>query len=262
MNILISNDDGIDAQGIHTLADAIAQLEDVNIYVVAPDTQRSCCGHALTLNNSVRIKAMIPTGFNEKVKWAYSCSGVPADCIRIGLYLLREAGTPADLVCTGINHGSNWGSDIFYSGTLAAAREASVCFTQSIAFSLCNEDAVHFEHFKEVVPAVIKKAYKKLPYTTVLNVNIPDLPAEEIKGTKVCKQGPMDYGLGYKTTINADGSIDLKFDGGVENNNKADENWDSVCGNDGYVTLTPCDLFPYNESSLQSIRDLGIKFYE
>ena len=259
MNILLANDDGITAKGIHVLADALAQLDDVNLYIVAPDKQRSCCGHGLTLFDPVDLKAHDTKDFNDKVKWAYSCSGVPADCARIGIFLLKQEGVQLDLVCTGINHGSNWGSDVYYSGTLAAARESSVCFTQAIAFSVCDNHPTHFEYFKKIVPEVIKKAYKTLPYTTILNVNVPDLPEEEIKGIRVCKQGPMDYGLEYKKTLSNASGVTLEFKGEEIYINWADENWDCVVGRDGYVTLTPVDLMPYNEESMESIRKLNIE---
>ncbi len=260
MNILLANDDGIDAYGLKLLADLIAQLDDVNIYIIAPDKERSCCGHGLTLFDPVHLTAHNPMEFNSKVKWTYECTGVPADCTRIGIYMLKEAGTPADLVCTGINHGSNWGSDVYYSGTIAAAREATVCFTQAIAFSVCDNNPTHFEYFSIIVPEVIKRAYKKLPYTTILNVNVPDLPIEEVKGTRVCKQGPMDYGLEYKKTLSNACGINMEFDGEEIYKNQDDKDWDCVVGRKGYITLTPIDLMPYNEKSLQSIRDLNISF--
>lgn len=258
MNILLANDDGIDAYGLHVLADAIAQLDDVNIYIIAPDSQRSCCGHGLTLTGKINIEPVNPMDFNEKVNWAYSCSGVPADCVRIGLFMLRRDGIKVDLVCTGINHGSNWGSDIFYSGTLAAAREASVCFTQAIAFSLCDNHPTHFEHFYEIVPEVINKAFGKLPCTTVLNVNVPDIPKEEIKGTKICKQGPMDYGLGYKESLSNASGVSFEFDGEEEYRDNIDPDWDCVLGRNGYITLVPCDLMPVSLESMKAIEDLNI----
>lgn len=263
MNILLANDDGIDAYGLHVLADALAQMADVeNIYIIAPNTQRSCGGHGLTLNGKIDLEPINPMEFNEKVNWAYSCSGVPADCTRIGIFMLKQAGVSLDLVCTGINHGSNWGSDIFYSGTLAAAREASVCFTQAIAFSLCDNHPTHFEHFAKLVPEVVKKAYKKLPYTTVLNVNVPDIPAEEIKGIRICKQGPMDYGLGYKKSLSNASGVSFEFDGGEVYRDNVDPDWDCVVGREGYITLVACDLMPVSKESMQAIEDLGIKYNE
>ena len=260
MNILLVNDDGIKAKGIHVLADALAQLEDVNLYIIAPDTQRSCCGHALTLRGGqLNLLPVDTSEFNSKVKWAYSCSGVPADCTRIGIFMLKEAGTPADLVCTGVNHGSNWGSDVFYSGTLAAAREASICFTQAIAFSLCDNNPVNFDYFYKLIPEVVKKTYKKLPTTRVLNVNVPDIPESELKGMRVAQQGPMDYGLSYKKFFDNASGVALEFDGETVYKDYPNENWDCVLGRKGYVTLTPIDLMPYNEESMKSIDDLGIE---
>lgn len=258
MNILISNDDGIFAKGIHVLADALAQIEDVNIYIIAPDRQRSCCGHFLTLFDKVELEHKNVKEFNDKVRWAYSCTGGPADCIRLGIWMLQQQGIKPDLVCTGINEGSNWGSDVYYSGTLAAAREACVCFVQAIAFSVCDNKPTHFEYFYDLVPRVIDKAYGKLPYTTVLNVNVPDLPVEELKGMKVCKQGPMDYGLEYKKTLSNACGIAFEFKGEEIYKNKADAEWDCVVGREGYVTLTACDLMPYNRESMDNIEKLGI----
>jgi len=258
MNILLANDDGIFAKGLHVLADAAAQMDDVSIYIVGPDRQRSCCGHGLTLYDNVDLKLLASSEFNPKVKWAYSCSGTPADCARIGIFMLKEQGIQPDLVCTGINHGSNWGSDIYYSGTLAAAREACICYTQAIAFSICSAKPVHFENFYDMVPHVIEKAYKKLPYTTVLNVNIPDLPKEEIKGIKVCKQGPMDYGLDYKASLSNACGFEFKFNGREVYKDRSDSEWDCVVGREGYITLTACDLMPYSRESMKAVAELGI----
>jgi len=255
MNILIANDDGINAKGIHVLADALAGMDDVNIYVCAPDRQRSCCGHALTMGNTIYLKEHDAKEFNNKVLWAAECTGVPADCVRLALYYLSDKGIKIDLVCAGINMGANYGTDFYYSGTLAAAREANVCFTQSIAFSLCTHEAVHFEHFAKIVPEVIRKAYGKLPVSTVLNVNIPDLPADKIKGMKICKMGRMDYGLEYFET--EDGGYCVPYDILEESNQ--DPECDTVNGYDGYITLSAYELLIDDVKSNNLVRNLDIK---
>ncbi len=256
MNILLSNDDAIDAKGIHVLADCLLALDDVNIYVCAPDRQRSCCGHALTMHDNIYIKERDPKEFNEKTLWAAECTGSPADCVRLALYLLRKKNIKIDLVCSGINMGANYGTDTYYSGTMAAAREGAICFTQSIAFSLCRHFPTHYEHFTELVPQVIKKTYGKLPIGTILNVNVPDIPAEEIKGIKICRMGPVDYTMDFFEK--EDGGYCIPYDILVDTHTEME--YDSVAGHSGYITLTPNDVLVYNGDSEKAVESLGITF--
>ena len=165
--ILVSNDDGIEATGITALADALSDLGEV--YVVAPDRERSATGHAFTLSHPLRVEEVRP-------RW-FSVDGTPADCVYLGIHKL--VGGKPDLVVSGINHGYNLGSDVFYSGTVAGAVEAALRHIPAIAISLEHrpgrsreperfQAAAKFAH--ALASAVLERG---LPIGTLLNVNVP-----------------------------------------------------------------------------------------
>jgi 5'-nucleotidase len=180
--ILVTNDDGITAPGIRALIEAVRDLGD--LVVIAPDKPQSGMGHAITLNSTLRIHAIQDVeGITE-----YSCSGTPADCVKIaiGRFLPRKP----DLCVSGINHGSNSSINVIYSGTMSAAVEGCIEGIPSVGFSLCDHSLeADFSNAKRVVQKVSKKILENgLPQGTCLNVNIPKVPAEELKGIKVCRQ--------------------------------------------------------------------------
>ena len=186
MNILISNDDGIFANGIKFLA---AELrKEHHVTVIAPNKERSSCGHGITLGEPIRIKKV-----DEN---SYECSGYPADCILVGVGHLCQNPLP-DLVISGINHGANLGQDRFYSGTVAAAREAAFRGIPSIAVSLVTKSIKDVEHFetasKFVCDIVRKGVVKEIPEMHLLNINVPNLAPEKIAGSKLVFAGYQDY---------------------------------------------------------------------
>lgn len=186
MKILISNDDGIKAKGIKFLMNELQKNHDVT--VVAPHKERSSCGHGITLGEPLRT--------TEHSAGVYSCSGTPADCILVGIgHMLRD--DPPDIVVTGINHGANLGTDRFYSGTIAAAREASFRGIPSIALSLVTrniKDIEHFEIASEFTSQLLSlNIQKMLPKMSVLNINFPNIPWSKIRGVKYTTLGVQKY---------------------------------------------------------------------
>ncbi len=181
--ILVTNDDGITAPGIRALVTEMQLLGEV--VVVAPDSPQSGQGHAITINDPIRVKkANIFQGIE-----AYECSGTPADCVKLAKNVIL-AGRTIDLCVSGINHGSNASINIIYSGTMSAAMEASLEGIDSIGFSLTNlsykADFTGAAHFaRKIAVDVLKNGLKKCK---LLNVNIPAVPLKEIKGIKVCRQ--------------------------------------------------------------------------
>jgi 5'-nucleotidase len=181
--ILISNDDGITAPGIRVLVECMKTLGQV--VVVAPDSPQSGMGHAITINESLRLEKS--DYFGDEVL-AYQCSGTPADCVKLALDKVLDR--RPDLLVSGINHGSNSSVNVIYSGTMSAAMEGAIDGLQAIGFSLCdyNVDA-DFSVAAEVVTKVASKVLeKKLPTDCLLNVNIPKVSKADLKGIKVCRQ--------------------------------------------------------------------------
>jgi 5'-nucleotidase len=181
--ILVTNDDGIFAPGIKALVEVAREFGDV--LVVAPDSPQSGMGHAITINNPLRLKRVNPFDGVE----AYECTGTPADCVKLANSVLLQD-RKLDLCVSGINHGSNSSINIIYSGTMSAAMEASLDGIDSIGFSLLDYKlSANFENGKPFIKKIIKHVLEYgVPHANLLNVNIPDLPTDEIKGIKVCRQ--------------------------------------------------------------------------
>jgi 5'-nucleotidase len=186
MNILICNDDGVYASGIKILRDYLKEI--ANVTVVAPLEERSTTGHTLTLDHPLRIVEI-----EENV---FGCSGYPADCSLMGITEIMKSEKP-DLVVSGINRGANLGQDIFYSGTVAAAREAAFRDIKAIGVSSIigfgsrvNSNEEHYETAAEFIrELILSKIYEKLPTRAMLNVNVPNLPKNNIKGIKASEIG-------------------------------------------------------------------------
>ncbi len=238
MNILISNDDGIFARGLHLLTQAFAPYEDVNLYVCAPDKERSCVGHGLTLFNELVLEDWPLSDFQGPVVWAKSCSGTPGDCIRIALCILEEEeNVHVDLVCSGINDGSNVGSDINYSGTIAACREAVIDGIPAIGFS-SSRGLSYGENFLRIVPYIIDHFAGKIPENTILNVNTIDIPWSELKGYRSAKLAHLHYPCLYKKVDSDDGKRHYGFASFSVINHTKDEDADRNLVNDGYIAVS------------------------
>mgnify|MGYP001579952051 CR=1 FL=1 len=186
MKILISNDDGFRASGISFLREELSKSN--HVVTIAPDQERSSCGHGITLGDPIRVEKV-----SEDI---YSCSGYPADCILIGVGNICKDNKP-DLVVSGINHGANLGQDRYYSGTIAAAREAAFRGIPSIAVSLVTQNIKDIEYFNtaaEFVARLVDQNIQELiPKNSVLNINVPNLPAAEIGGVKYTSLGFQNY---------------------------------------------------------------------
>lgn len=185
MRILISNDDGVHAPGINFLMNALKKNHEV--IMVAPERERSSCGHGLTLGEPVRVKEI-----NENI---YSCSGTPADCILFALDIHYKKKRP-DLIISGINHGANLGQDRFYSGTMAAAREGVFRGVPAVATSLVykKDQKKHFDMAAEYIASLADKNIQEcIPQMHLLNINIPSLPKEEIVGSELTTPGYQVY---------------------------------------------------------------------
>ncbi len=178
MRILVSNDDGVLAPGIHALANELASIAD--IHVMAPDRNRSGASNSLTLSRPLRVR-QLDNGH-------YSVEGTPTDCVHLGLTGFLEPGV--DMVVSGINDGSNLGDDILYSGTVAAAMEGRYLGLPAIALSMVGENIQHYDTAAVIArQLVLKLRDSSLPSRTILNVNVPDLPLNKIQGIEVTRLG-------------------------------------------------------------------------
>jgi 5'-nucleotidase len=188
-NILISNDDGVFALGVRTLADTLAQAGH-QVTVVCPDRERSATGHGLTLHQPIRAKE-VDSLFNQKVT-AWSCSGTPADCVKFALSAVLK--TRPDFVFSGINHGPNLGTDVLYSGTVSAAMEGALEGIPSVAFSLASFSVLEFQPAADFALKLLQKLSElDYPKPPLLSVNVPPVDTSEIVGVAVTRQGLRRY---------------------------------------------------------------------
>lgn len=178
MHILLSNDDGYLATGLCTLADALRSQAQIS--VVAPDRNRSAASNSLTLD--------VPLRAYESENGFIRVDGTPTDCVHLAITgLLKQE---PDMVFAGINHGSNLGDDVLYSGTVAAATEGRFLGLPAVAISLASNDPKHFETAAEVACLLFKRIVQSpLPQDTLLNVNVPDVAYSQLKGFKVTRLG-------------------------------------------------------------------------
>jgi 5'-nucleotidase len=189
MKILISNDDGILAQGIRTLANALADVGH-SVMVVCPDRERSATGHGLTMHKPIRAER-IESVFHASIS-AWSCSGTPADCVKLALGALVES--LPDVVVSGINHGANLGTDVLYSGTVSAAMEGVIEGIPSLAVSLTSFSHRTFEPAARFVAHLLDEdILLAQPEPLLLNINVPALADDAIKGARVTRQGIRRY---------------------------------------------------------------------
>jgi 5'-nucleotidase len=185
--ILVTNDDGIFAPRITALAKIASKFGD--IVVVAPDKPQSGMGHAITINSTIRIQK----SHYHKALMEYSCSGTPVDCVKMAVnHILKKR---PDLVISGINHGSNSSINVIYSGTMSAAIEGALEGTPSIGFSLCDYSIeADFTQSEKFIAKIIEQTLKNgMPKGVCLNVNIPKLKTEDIKGIKVVRQAKANW---------------------------------------------------------------------
>ena len=185
--ILVTNDDGIYAPGIKFLTSLATQFG--RVIVVAPDKPQSGMGHAITINSTLRIEK---TSYHQ-AELEYACSGTPVDCVKMAVnHILKKR---PDLVLSGINHGSNSSINVIYSGTMSAAIEGALEGTPSIGFSLCDYSIeADFAQASKYISQIIKQALiHRMPKGVCLNVNIPKLKSDDIKGIKIVRQARANW---------------------------------------------------------------------
>lgn len=229
LKILLSNDDGVHAEGIHTLAKALASFADITI--VAPDRNRSGASNSLTLEQPLRVTEIAPS--------IYSVQGTPTDCVHFALNELMKDDLP-DLVLSGINHGANLGDDVLYSGTVAAAMEGHFLGVQAIALSLAGK--VNFATAAQVAVELVEQHLKQpIPTNRLLNVNIPDLPYADLSGTVVTRLGARHHAEDMIKQKDPRGH-DIYWLGPPGKEQDAGEGTDFFAIEHGFVSITPLQV--------------------
>ncbi|WP_147678394.1 5'/3'-nucleotidase SurE [Algibacter pacificus] len=231
--ILITNDDGITAPGIRALIEVMTSLGDV--FVVAPDSPQSGMGHAITLDAMLFAQNVTIDNGPQK---EFSCSGTPADCVKIAIRELLPR-TP-DLCVSGINHGSNSAINVIYSGTMSAAIEAGIEGIPSIGFSLLDYNwSANFEAAKPYIKTIAKNVLKSgLPQGVVLNVNIPNVKSDNIKGIKICRQAKSNWVESFDKRQNPQGKDYYWLSGKFVNLDKG-EDTDEWALENHYISVVP-----------------------
>ncbi|WP_137165763.1 5'/3'-nucleotidase SurE [Salinimonas lutimaris] len=242
MRILLSNDDSVFAKGIQVLYEALSQEHDVT--VIAPDRNCSGASNSLSLHQPLRIQ-QLDNGF-------YSVNGTPSDCVHMGVNCFMDE--DPELVVSGINHGANLGDDVIYSGTVAAATEGRYMGLPAIAVSLTSHDGEHFETAAQVVVDIIRKLQEHpLPANQILNVNVPDVPYDQLAGTQVTRQGRRHRAEGMQKSTDPFGRTIFWY-GPAGAEQDASEGTDFHAIANGYCSVTPLDVDMTAHKSLQDMQ--------
>ncbi len=229
--ILVTNDDGIYAPGIKALWAAMSELGDVT--VVAPNRERSAVGHAITLSDPLRVDE-VKRGNGFK---GFSVDGTPSDCVKIATQALLDK--QPDVIVSGINLGSNTGTNIIYSGTVSAATEGTMLKIPSVAVSLNTFGESDFAGAKTASKRVVAHVLEKgMPAKTLLNVNVPAIPENEIKGYKVTQQGNVAFRDRFEKRVDPKGRVYYWMTGKmIDPDEESDMDHNAVL--EGYVSITP-----------------------
>ncbi len=229
--ILITNDDGIFAPGIYALWEVMRKIGDV--IVVAPDSEKSAVGHAITISNPIRIKKV-----NGHGKFSgYAVNGTPADCVKIAVKAIMN--NSPDIVVSGINHGANVGSNIIYSGTVSAATEGTMLNIPSVAISLNSIKGGNFSPAQKISESIANLILKNgLPAGVLLNVNVPNIPMDKILGYKVTRQGNIFFIDRFEKREDPRGQVYYWMTGEIIDDDAHDD-YDGQALKDNFISVTP-----------------------
>lgn len=248
--ILVTNDDGIAAPGIRSLVESAREIGEV--IVVAPDSPQSGMGHAVTLSDPLRLrKVQVFEGIES-----YECTGTPVDCVKLAKNVVLKDRN-IDLCVSGVNHGSNASINIIYSGTLSAAMEASLEKIPSIGFSLLDYSFdANFEASKPYVQSLIRYVLNKgMVDGSLLNVNIPNLPFDQIKGMRVCRQADARWVEEFVEAIDPRGQPYYWLTGRFINDDHT-EDTDVWALENGYISVVPSMHDLTNYRALKSMKEI------
>lgn len=250
--ILLTNDDGFYARGIQALRKGLAPLTEV--LLVAPETEQSAVGHAITLSNPLKVRKVEEEG--QLI--GYAVNGTPADCVKIAVTELLD--TPPELVISGINQGGNLATCAIYSGTVSAATEAAILGLPAIAVSLNSWEfrdfSVAVDYIKKLYPLVIEKG---LPEGVSLNVNVPAVSRDRIKGAVVTRQGKSRVIETFDKRVNPRNETyywlagEMKFA-------EVDKGTDCEMVKEHYISVTPIHFDLTHYQALETLKEWDLDF--
>ncbi|WP_457639826.1 5'/3'-nucleotidase SurE [Persephonella sp.] len=232
--VLLVNDDGYHSKGLLLLREKLIQ-EGFKVITVTPDRNMSGSSHSLTFTRPLKIEKL-------EEDFYFIVDGTPADCVHLGFHVILEGKKP-DVLVAGINTGPNLGNDIFYSGTVGAAREGTILGIQSVAFSPSSSKNPDFGEMSKLAVKIIRQViYKGLPEKVFLNVTFPNIPAQQIKGYKLTRQGRSAYKEQIKKYISPSNEIYYWIGGEEALDEECEKGTDYTAVKEGYVSITPIRL--------------------
>ncbi|MDR0840923.1 MAG: 5'/3'-nucleotidase SurE [Christensenellaceae bacterium] len=246
MRVLLTNDDGIYADGIKALAAALCQEHEV--VIAAPDTERSGAAHSFTMRTPLRMERVTLSKLPNME--AYAINGTPADCVKLALCRLNKP----DMVLSGINHGQNLGTDTSYSGTVCAALESALLGVPAMAVSLTGRKFENFDAAARVARDMLAKESGQM----LLNINVPDLPYEQIKGVRYAPLANQIYDGAYCEREDPFGAkyfwpaVGMRYA-------EQDQNSDICCVRAGYVAVTPLILDYTDYAGLAALQKKNVE---
>ncbi len=246
--ILVTNDDGIHAPGIKTL-ERIAESLSKDVWVVAPETEQSAASHALTLRRPLRTRKHGPRHF--------AVDGTPTDCVLVAHHHILRERAP-DLVLSGINHGTNLGEDVTYSGTVAAAMEAAILGVRAVAFSQMRprEGRIDWSTAEHFAPMILRRlAGLPWPRDLLINVNFPALPPEEVVDVRPCRQGRRDEGTTINEGVDPSGRPYLWL-GNFLSDASSEPGTDLAAIAEGAVGVTPLHMDLTHKATLKKLAEI------
>ncbi len=231
INILVTNDDGVYSYGLKALAREMRKIG--NVFIVAPVSEKSATGHSLTLHRPLRVRRI---GRDQ----TYAVNGTPTDCVNLALNGLLKV--RPQIVVSGINIGANLADDITYSGTVAAAMEATLQGVPALAVSIAGRSKLYFTSAREIALKLVKMIIKTpLPQNVLLNINVPNIAGNKIKGYRFTRQGKRQYGDSIIEKVDPRGEK-YYWIGGDILGDKPIENSDIQAVSEGYISITPIQL--------------------
>jgi len=254
LNILVTNDDGIMSPGIILLAEALS--EDHEVLVVAPDVERSATGHAITIRTPLWAKE-VKVG-NKNI--GYAINGTPADCVKLGLLAISDR--KIDLVISGVNKGQNMGIDVLYSGTVSGALEGAVTDTSSIAISSSDWSNPEYETAVRFMVDFLRiYDVSEMPDFTALNINVPSIKYEELKGWKVTRQSRRRYKDYFEKRKDPYGNNYYWIFGEVvEDECSTDCDFNAVKSN--FVSITPLHAIMTDKKYFEELKEISERWSE